>query len=314
MRQTSPPAIEVTDLTVRFGDFTAVDRVSFSVARGEVFGFLGANGAGKTTVIRTLCGLLLPTEGAASVAGLGFEDGGTAIKSKVGYMSQRFTLYDDLTAGENLAFAAGLRRLGPAALQRRTKELLDFIGFDRSLDTLVRDLAGGLKQELALAASLLHDPEIVFLDEPTSGVAPAARERFWNLIARLTRSGKTVLVTTHYMDEAERCGRIALMAAGRLIALDSPAGLKASVFPGPMAEVDPAGSDPAAVRGLASAPGVLSLKPHGTRFHLALSDEAAWKSLSASVPPGAHARRIAPSLEDVFLRLVEAARDREVPS
>ncbi|MBI5882053.1 MAG: ABC transporter ATP-binding protein [Elusimicrobia bacterium] len=300
-------AIEVRDLTVRFGDFTAVDRVSFSVSRGEVFGFLGANGAGKTTAIRTLCGLLTPTEGSVSVAGLGFEDGGAAIKSRVGYMSQRFTLYNDLSVAENLAFAAGLRRMGSTALKKRASELLGFIGFDRGLDTLVRDLAGGLKQELALAASLLHDPEIVFLDEPTSGVSPASRERFWNLIARLTDSGKTVLVTTHYMDEAEHCGRIGLMAAGRLIALDTPERLKSSVFPGPMVEIDPGAVDPRAVAGLAAEPGVVSFQPHGQRFHLNAVDEAAWTALERRLPPGANARRIRPSLEDVFIRLVEEA-------
>ncbi|MFA5138450.1 MAG: ATP-binding cassette domain-containing protein [Elusimicrobiota bacterium] len=219
-------AVEVSDLTVRFGDFTAVDRVSFTVGKGEIFGFLGANGAGKTTTLRVLCGLLVPTSGTARVAGLGFEDGGKAIKSKVGYMSQRFTLYNDLTGRENLAFTAGLRKLDAAYARERTRVLLDFIGFDHSLDALVQDLPGGLKQELALAASILHDPEILFLDEPTSGVSPANRARFWELIRRLTSAGKTVMVTTHVMDEAERCGRIALMRAGRLIAVDSPAALK----------------------------------------------------------------------------------------
>ncbi|HBL17367.1 MAG: ABC transporter [Elusimicrobia bacterium GWA2_69_24] len=229
----SAPGVEVSELVVRFGDFTAVDRVSFTVERGEVFGFLGANGAGKTTTIRVLCGLLLPTSGSARVAGLDFSDGGKAIKSKVGYMSQKFTLYPDLTAGENLAFAAGLRKLDPGLARERTRELLDFIGFTPALTVLVRDLPGGFKQELALAAAMMHAPEVVFLDEPTSGVAPAGRVRFWELIYKLAGAGKTVLVTTHYMDEAERCGRVALMRAGKLIALDSPAALKREAFPKP---------------------------------------------------------------------------------
>ncbi|MFA6003867.1 MAG: ABC transporter ATP-binding protein, partial [Elusimicrobiota bacterium] len=167
------PAVEVSELTIRFGDFTAVDRVSFQVAKGEVFGFLGANGAGKTTTIRVLCGLLLPSSGSARVAGLDFSDGGRSIKSVVGYMSQRFTLYNDLTVQENLDFAAGLRKLDPASAARRMAELLDFIRFTPARSTLVRDLPGGLKQELALAVSILHDPEVLFLDEPTAGVAPA---------------------------------------------------------------------------------------------------------------------------------------------
>ena len=297
------PAIETRDLVIRFGDFTAVDGVSFMVRRGEIFGFLGANGAGKTTTIRALCGLLAPTSGEVRVAGLDFSDGGNAIKSKVGYMSQRFTLYNDLTVAENLAFAAGLRKLDPEAAAARTRELLGFIGFDHPLGAMVRDLPGGLKQELALSAAILHDPEIIFLDEPTAGVAPAARERFWGLIRRLTGSGKTVLVTTHYMDEAEHCGRIALMRAGRLIALDSPEALKSQAFPGPMLEA--AAEDPSVVSELAGRPGVLSVQPYGMRWHLSLKDEAAWKSLTAVLPPGLSVRRIAPSLEDVFIRLVE---------
>lgn len=296
-------AIETRDLVIRFGEFTAVDGVSFTVRRGEVFGFLGANGAGKTTTIRALCGLLAPTSGDVRVAGLDFSDGGNAIKAKVGYMSQRFTLYNDLTVSENLAFAAGLRKLDPETAAGRTRELLGFIGFDHPLSGMVRDLPGGLKQELALAAAILHDPEIIFLDEPTAGVAPAARERFWGLIRRLTDSGKTVLVTTHYMDEAEQCGRIALMRAGRLIALDAPEALKAQAFSGPMVELT--AQERASVSDFARREGVLSVQPYGMRWHLSLKDEAAWKSLAGVLPAGISHRRIAPSLEDVFIRLVE---------
>jgi ABC-2 type transport system ATP-binding protein len=231
---TPSPSVEVSHLSIRFGDFTAVDDISFTVYPGEIFGFLGANGAGKTTTIRMLLGLLKPSAGTAKVAGRSFsEDGGRAIKDKVGYMSQRFTLYNDLTVGENLAFAAGLRKLSRETLERRTGEIFDLLGFAPPLSSLVGDLPGGLKQELALAAVLLHEPEIVFLDEPTAGVAPAARARFWELIGKLAGSGKTVFVTTHYMDEAERCGRIALMRAGRIIALDTPEGLKRTAFPEP---------------------------------------------------------------------------------
>ncbi len=303
-------AIEVNELTIRFGGFTAVDRLSFTVDSGEIFGFLGANGAGKTTAIRTLCGLLLPTAGSVKVAGLDFADGGKAIKSRVGYMSQKFTLYDDLTVEENLAFTAGLRKLEPKTAAVRIKELLDFIGFDHRLDAMVRSLPGGLKQELALAAAILHDPEIVFLDEPTSGVAPAARERFWNLIRRLTKSGKTVLVTTHYMDEAENCGRIALMSAGRLIALDSPHALKEKTFAGPLIELNPAAAGTKVPEALIRGEGVISVQPHGLRFHLSLKDEEVWRKLEQEIPKGITARRIKPSLEDVFIRLVEESDKR----
>ena len=229
-------AVETEDLSVCFGDFYAVKHVTFSVAPGEIFGFLGANGAGKTTTIRVLCGLLNPSSGHVQVGGVGYESGELAIKSKVGYMSQRFTLYNDLTVDENLNFAASLRRIDQKTLTERRTRLLDFIGFDRPLDTFVNDLPGGLKQQVSLAAAMLHDPEIVFLDEPTAGVTPAARARFWGLIRSLQKEGKTIFVTTHYMDEAENCGRIALMRAGELIALDSVEGLKKNAFPEPVFE------------------------------------------------------------------------------
>jgi len=300
------PALEVRGLSIKFGDFTAVDDVSFRVNRGEIFGFLGANGAGKTTTIRMLCGLLIPTSGSATVGGLDFSDGGKSIKKIVGYMSQKFTLYNDLTVGENLDFAAGLRKLEPAYAQSRRRELFDLISFDRSLSTLVSSLPGGVKQELSLAAAMLHDPEIVFLDEPTSGVSPAARARFWSLIRKITGLGKTVIVTTHYMDEAEQCGRIALMRTGKLIALGSPDELKTAAFPGPMAEMDFNGPAPAEfLRALKKAPGLLELSAHGMRWHAAFKDAAALDAALAALPAGAAHRAIPPSLEDVFIRLVE---------
>jgi len=300
------PALQVKGLSIHFGDFTAVDDVSFTVERGEVFGFLGANGAGKTTTIRMLCGLLIPSSGSALVGGLDFADGGKGIKKIVGYMSQKFTLYNDLTVGENLDFAAGLRKLDPTFAAGRRRELFELIGFDRPLSTMVASLPGGVKQELALATAMLHDPEIIFLDEPTSGVAPASRARFWALIRKVTGLGKTVIVTTHYMDEAEQCGRIALMRTGRLIALGSPAELKASAFPGPMAELDFNGPAPADfLKGLEKAPGLLELSPHGMRWHAAFSDKAAMDSALAGLPATAARALIKPSLEDVFIRLVE---------
>ncbi len=302
-----PWAVEAEALTVRFGGFTAVDGVGFRVSPGEIFGFLGANGAGKTTTIRVLCGLLVPTSGRARVAGLEVADGLQAVKRKVGYMSQRFTLYDDMTVAENLSFAAALRKMPDDLFARRTRELFDTIGFDRPAGTLVRDLPGGFKQELSLAVAMLHDPEIVFLDEPTAGVAPAARARFWGLIRRIAGSGKTVFVTTHYMDEAEQCGRIALMRAGRLIALDSPAGLKASAFPEPLFELQARDGAPADwAERLKADPSVIGASPYGLRWHAGARDEAGFKRLLAALGPAVETRRIAPTLEDVFVRLVEA--------
>lgn len=229
-------AIEINNLTVKFGDFTAVDNISFSVATGEIFGFLGANGAGKTTTIRVLCGLLHPTSGSVCVGGKecrgqGHDHGGRDIKAIVGYMSQKFTLYDDLTVAENMAFKASLRRMPAELMQQRMKELFSFIGFGQNLNTMVKDLPSGIKQQVSLAATLLHDPMIIFLDEPTSGVSPSVRAKFWKLIRELAGKGKTVIVTTHYMDEAEQCGRIALMRDGTIIALGSPAELKEQAFP-----------------------------------------------------------------------------------
>jgi ABC-2 type transport system ATP-binding protein len=299
-------AVEAEAVTVRFGEFLAVDDVSFRVAPGEIFGFLGANGAGKTTTIRVLCGLLVPTSGRARVAGLEVADGLRAIKSKVGYMSQCFTLYDDMTVAENLSFAAALRRMPDAVLARRTKELFATIGFDSPTGTLVRDLPGGFKQELSLAAAMLHDPEIVFLDEPTAGVAPAARARFWGLIRRIAAAGKTVFVTTHYMDEAEQCGRIALMRTGRLIALDSPEGLKASAFPEPLYELAALEGAPADwAERVKSAPSLIDASPFGLRWHAGVRDEAGFRGLLAALGPAVETRRIKPTLEDVFVRLVE---------
>lgn len=300
------PAVEVRDLTVRFGDFVAVDQISFSVASGEIFGFLGANGAGKTTTIRVLCGLLYPTEGEVRVAGAGFEDGERAIKSKVGYMSQKFTLYDDLTVDENLNFTASLRKLDRATYLRRRKELFDFISLDRYVDAFVRDLPGGTKQQVSLAAALLHDPEIIFLDEPTAGVSPASRSRFWLLIRRLSERGKTLFVTTHYMDEAEQCGRIALMQEGRIIALDTPEALKRSAFPMPMFEFQPKETlSFGEISAMSRHPAFSFFEPYGLRFHASIRSEAEWKAVRPELEKKFSIRRIQPSLEDVFIQTVE---------
>lgn len=300
------PAVEVANLTVKFGDFTAVDDISFRVARGEIFGFLGANGAGKTTTIRVLCGLLPPTSGSVTVGGVGFEAGETAIKRRVGYMSQKFTLYDDLTAEENLSFIAALRKLDDETYRRRRDAILGLIAFDRPLDSFVRDLPGGIKQQVALAASMLHDPEIVFLDEPTAGVTPAARARFWALIRDLAGQGKTMFVTTHNMDEAEECGRIALMRAGRIVALDTPANLKRSTFPRPLYELEAqAEGGYGKIQALRQRPGLAYLEPYGLRFHAAFEDSPAGAGLKQELARDFRLTEITPTVEDVFIRTVE---------
>ena len=299
-------AVDVRNLSVRFGDFYAVNDISFSVNKGEVFGFLGANGAGKTTTIRVLCGLLRPSAGEGSVAGVDLEAGEMAIKTRVGYMSQKFTLYDDLTVEENLSFIAGLRKIDPGQYVARRDSILEFIAFDRPLISLVRDLPGGVKQQVSLAASILHDPEIVFLDEPTAGVTPAARARFWALIHQLADRGKTLFVTTHYMDEAEQCDRIALMRAGQIIALDTPAELKRHVFPDELLELEPIGSTRYAdVQAVRQHPDVAFFEPYGMRFHVALRNTPTAEVLRSTLAESYRIRAITPTLEDVFIRSVE---------
>lgn len=298
-------AVDVHQLTVRFGTFTAVDDITFDVDPGEIFGFLGANGAGKTTTIRVLTGLLPPTAGTVRVAGRTFEDGGRAIKSHVGYMSQRFTLYNDLSVSENLSFAAGLRKIPTALAKERTDRLLAFVQFGHPLSTQVRALPGGLKQEVSLIAALLHDPEIVFLDEPTAGVSPSSRARFWALIRGLAKEGKTIFVTTHYMDEAEECGRIALMRAGKIIALGSPSELKTQAFPERLVEVQWVDGAPVGWRETLLSAAAASVVPYGLRHHVLIKDPGAWRQFVSDQGERLTVRPIPPSLEDVFIRLVE---------
>ncbi len=219
-------SVKTNQLTRRFGKFTAVDRVSIEVYRGEIFGFLGANGAGKTTMIRMLCGLLTPSEGTGSVAGMDVYKESEGIKQNIGYMSQKFSLYDDLTIAENIELYGGLYGLSRTRIQERKSALIDQVGLGEFVHQLTRELPLGFKQRLALGCALLHDPPIVFLDEPTSGVDPEARRGFWELIHQTVEMGKTVFVTTHFMDEAEYCHRVSIMRAGQLIALDTPGNLK----------------------------------------------------------------------------------------
>lgn len=223
------PAVETRDLTRRFGQLTAVRRLNLRIERGEVFGLLGPNGSGKTTTIRMLCGLLEPTSGAATVAGLDVAREPDRIKERIGYMSEKFGLYEDLTVNENLEFYGGVYGLRNAARRERIDQVVRFLGLGNRLKQLAATLSGGWKQRLALGCALLHQPSVLFLDEPTAGVDPAARRSFWRTIHELAQNGTTVLVTTHYMDEAARCGRLALMSQGHLIALGSPAEVAAQV-------------------------------------------------------------------------------------
>ena len=229
--------ISVRELTKRFGDFTAVDRITFDVRRGEIFGFLGANGAGKTTAMRMLCGLSFPTSGSGTVAGFDIMREGEKIKRRIGYMSQRFSLYDDLTVWENIRLFAGIYGLTPYRTKRRAVELLSRLDFRSERNTLVGSLPLGWKQKLAFSIATLHSPEIVFLDEPTGGVDPITRRQFWELIYEAADSGTTVFVTTHYMDEAEYCTRVSIMVDGEVRALDTPAALKRQFAAGSMDEV-----------------------------------------------------------------------------
>lgn len=299
-------SVEASHLVVKFGDFAAVDDITFSVNEGEIFGFLGANGAGKTTTIRVLCGLLIPTSGHIHVGGSTYEHGDEIIKSKVGYMSQKFTLYNDLTIMENFEFSGALRKISKSRLQERIKELVEFINLNKPLNTLVKDLPGGIKQQVSLAASILHDPEIIFLDEPTAGVTPAARARFWSLIRELSSKGKTVFVTTHYMDEAEQCQRIALMRTGQIIALDSPSELKKKTFPLPIFELDPiVKKDHDLIADIKNHKSIESVDSYGFKYHVIIRDLTAWNSFSVKLTDSFKIRQIPPSLEDVFIRLVE---------
>lgn len=302
------PAVVVEDLTKVFGDFVAVDHISFTIDRGEVFGFLGPNGAGKSTTIRMLSGLLLPSDGRAQVAGLDAAVETERLRRRIGYMPQLFSLYPDLTARENLEFYGGLYGLGPGQIQRRIDELTDLIGLDPVLDQLTGTLSTGRRQRVALACAIVHEPPIVFLDEPTSGVDQQARQQFWDLIADLAAGGTTVLVTTHLMEEAEHCTRLGMISRGRIIALDTPAALlqrlEGLVFE---AEVD---QPLRAVDMLAGRPLVRDAALSGARVRVRVADgtdDASRRLREALGDEGASVEQVRParpSLEDVFVALV----------
>jgi ABC-2 type transport system ATP-binding protein len=300
--------IRAEGLTKRFGDFVAVNAVSFEARRGEIMGFLGPNGAGKSTTIRILCGLLRPSGGRAEVAGLDVARDPERVRANIGYMSQKFSLYDDLSVRENLNFFGGVYGVKGDRLKKRLAFAIDMAGLQGREDTVVSDLSGGWKQRLALGCAVLHEPKILFLDEPTSGVDPASRRRFWDLIYALAAGGVTVVITTHYMDEAEYCNRIALINGGRLVALGSPSELKRSAIRGEILLVE--GEDPGAMlEALEGSPCARDVAPFGSSLHIVVDDAAKDRpAIEARLAErGLGWRRIAPikaTLEDVFVQLV----------
>ena len=309
-------AVDVSGLTRVFERFVAVDHIDLQVASGTVFGFLGPNGAGKSTTIRMLCGILRPTDGRGTVGGFDIRREAEQVKSRIGYMSQRFSLYEDLTVEENLTFFAGIYSVRGAQRRARIAWALEMAGLRGREQARTSDLAGGWRQRLALGCAVLHEPPILFLDEPTSGVDPASRRNFWDMIAELAARGITVFVTTHYMDEAEHCDELALIYGGRIVATGSPATLKRRHMAQALLELDCSDMMGAyeALKGEAAVAGVAMF---GTLLHINADDEAAARQAIASRLQaqgiGLHGlERIEPSLEDAFVAIIQARADLAV--
>jgi ABC-2 type transport system ATP-binding protein len=305
--------VEVKALEKHFGAFKAVAGVSFAVRRGEIFGFLGPNGAGKSTTIRMLCGLLAPTAGEGRVAGFDIRRETEQIKTRIGYMSQKFSLYDELTVEENIDFYSGIYRLPKARKGARKDWVLDMAGLRDHRRARTAELSGGWKQRLALGCAVLHEPPILFLDEPTSGVDPISRRQFWDLIYSLSGQGVTVFVTTHYMEESEYCDRLGIIYRGELIALGTPRALKTEHMPEAVLEIDCARASEA-MGVIERLPAVKEVALFGNGLHAVASDAAAAErairaALAARNFPVERIERITPTLEDVFVSLIEA-RDR----
>jgi ABC-2 type transport system ATP-binding protein len=308
---TQQDAIVVRDLTRKFGAFTAVDRISFKVSRGEIFGFLGANGAGKSTAIRMMCGLLKPTSGTAVVDGVDVTREPEEVKRRIGYMSQKFSLYELLTVEQNIRFFGALYGLSDAKTAERMKFVVSMAGLAGREGTKARDLAGGWRQRLALGCAILHQPRIVFLDEPTGGVDPVSRRQFWRLIEDMSRDGVTILVTTHYLDEAEHCHRIAIVNAGKLAAMGTSRELKQVFARRPILEIHSA-RPVDVMRALEEIPEVEKTSVFGTAVHAVLNSPEVdlpglTRQLNARGLEIGGIDRVMPSLEDVFLDVVEHA-------
>lgn len=313
--------VSVENLTRKFGDFTAVNEVSFHVEKGEIFGFLGANGAGKSTTIRMLCGILPPSSGKASLLGVDVIKDPYRIKQSIGYMSQKFSLYGDLTVGENIEFFGGIHKLTGRPLQEKKRSILEMSDLRGEENRLTKELPGGWKQKLALGCSMIHDPGVLFLDEPTAGVDPAARRVFWDMIHSLREKGTTIFVTSHYMDEVEECNRVAMMHRGRIAALDQPNDLKRETIPGTVLEIImDTGSEQ--VRNLLEhRDDVASVDPFGSGYHLITKkklSEQKTRSLCQELKEDAtrlsqqkiEVKPVTPTLEDVFVYLI-GSLDRE---
>jgi len=302
-------AVVIERLVKRFGTFTAVDDISLTVARGEIFGFLGPNGAGKSTTIRMLCGLLTPTSGRASVGGFDVATQPEEIKRSIGYMSQKFSLYDDLMVEENIDFFAGIYGVPAERREKRKEYVLWLAGLHDRRRAMTGELAGGWKQRLALGCAIVHEPPILFLDEPTSGVDPIARRSFWDLIYQLSAAGHTVFVSTHYMDEAEYCHRLALMYRGRIVALGSPAELKSSLTSHHLFELESTDALES-MRALEGRSGILDVAVFGGGLHVAVDDERTGGARIRGLLEGAgievhRLEAIEPSMEDVFVARIE---------
>ena len=310
--ESSSNAVVVRELERRFGNFVAVNRVSFSVAQGEIFGFLGPNGAGKSTTIRMMCGILAPTGGGGTVAGYDIRTQPEQIKANIGYMSQRFSLYEDLTVEENIDFYSGIYRIPREKKQARKEWVIEMAGLERHRHSHAGTLSGGWKQRLALGCAVLHEPPILFLDEPTSGVDPNSRRRFWDLIYELSGQGVTVFVTTHYMDEAEHCDRLALIYRGELIAIGTPQSLKTDGIAEEILEVICERPQDAieVIEKTEPAEGIRSVALFGQGLHVVVPDAGAaapvlQRLLEQSGYPVSRIEPIAPSMEDVFVSLIE---------
>jgi ABC-2 type transport system ATP-binding protein len=308
-------AAQAIDLTKQFGDFVAVDRVSFTIERGTIFGFLGPNGAGKTTTIRMLLGLLKPTAGEATVLGFDIVTKTAEVKKRIGYVSQRFSLYDDLTVEENLNFYGRTYGVRGKLLAERKAFALSMAGLRGRERELTRNLSGGWKQRLALGTAILHEPEMLFLDEPTAGVDPISRRAFWDLLYQLADSGKTIMVTTHYMDEAEHCHNLAFVQRGRVVACGSPAEIKESKMAGQVLEID-CDQPAAAIPALRAMEVFEEVALYGALIHAVAADASALKPTieETLVAAGVTVHSmdvISPSLEDVFIANVRAPSGRD---
>jgi len=307
-------SIIVDKLTKKFGDFIAVNEISFAVERGEIFGFLGPNGSGKSTTMRMLCGLLEPTGGRAEVLGFDVARQAEEIKQRIGYMSQKFSLYNDLTVMENLDFYGGVYGLKSAKLTERKEFVIEMAGLKGRERELAVNLSTGWKQRLALGCAIIHEPEMVFLDEPTGGVDPVSRRKFWEMLYRMAETGTTLFVTTHYMDEAEHCHRLGFIYQGDMIALGTPERVKREHAAGAILEVD-IGTSEEALRAVAGAPGVIEAYFYGAMVHAKVgSAKADGPRLRAHLDKlghvGAETREVEPSLEDIFVGLIERNRER----